>query len=35
VFKALFLSFVDLLSFHYKRHNQSGADSTVAHEQER
>jgi len=26
---ALFLSFVNLLSFHYKRHNQNKKDSTV------
>jgi len=29
VLNALFSSFVNLLSFHYKRHNQNKADSTV------
>jgi len=29
VLNALFLSFVNLLSYHYQRHNQNKADSTV------
>jgi len=29
ILNAVFLSFVNLLSFHYKRHNQNRADSTV------